>query len=150
MARELHPAALEKRIYNMEMEWPSIEGERLSGNKTFEELGIASGEDLAQTNEDLLEVTQTVNNLEKIKTGVILNSGQGGVTNINISDKNGFVVVFTGRAQTDNFGLYILHTGNQIIKAVYNDSYLTLSYDTDSKILTINSTDVSVQFYKVI
>lgn len=68
MARELHPAALEKRIYNMEMEWPSIEGERLSGDKTFEELGIASGEDLAQTNEDLLEVTQIVNGMSMYST----------------------------------------------------------------------------------
>lgn len=73
--RDLDPIFLEKRInelekggggttnYNNLSNKPKIENVELTGNKTFEDLGIASAEDLAQTNDDLLEVTQLVNGM---------------------------------------------------------------------------------------
>lgn len=75
--RDLDPIFLEKRInelekngggggttdYNNLSNKPKIENVELIGNKTFEDLGIASAEDLSQTNDDLLDVTQEVNSL---------------------------------------------------------------------------------------
>lgn len=73
--RDLHPGMLEARIFELEQNGggggttdyenlenkPKIENVELVGNLTFEKLGIASAEDLGQTNEDLLDVQQTAN-----------------------------------------------------------------------------------------
>lgn len=63
MARDIDPIFLEKRIYALEKNIPSIENVPLKGNKTFEELNIASAEDVRQINDDLLELREIVNGL---------------------------------------------------------------------------------------
>ena len=45
---------------------PKIEGVELVGNKTFEELGIASGTDLKQTDEDMQELADLIGDKENL------------------------------------------------------------------------------------
>lgn len=92
--RETNPISMEKRINALEKNGasgdyedlsnkPKIENVEIVGNMTFEELGIASAEDLSQTNEDLTELRESVSVIiEKFYENV----GAGNPSNIDIAE----------------------------------------------------------------
>lgn len=118
---------------------PKIEGTELVGNRSFEELGIASAEDLSQTNEDLLDVTQVCNGNNTALNGFSFGTqdGKDGYTKAGGSftpfAAGGGGSVATATFNSTSFDLPSGITADKVIGAYYRFSIAGLFDDDNHK-----------------